>query len=187
MELCASAGRLSSDKNKVDDYEFMWNANVSQWVSGGEMLERLKQAFQSLGQPQAEPSKSQSLKLATAFLLIETGRSDHAWDAAETDRIITSLASRFELAEEDAHALLDRAHAHADQAVSLYDTVSLINDHCSMDERRQILLDCWRVAFADGILDRHEEHLIRQLGEWLYLSHQDFIQLKHKAEAESGQ
>lgn len=151
------------------------------------MLARLKQALQSLGQGEANPaSKSQSLRLATAFLLIETGRADHAWDESETDQIVLRLANRFELTKEEAQELVDQAHAHADEAVSLFDTVNLINDRCSVEERQKVLLDCWRVAYADGMLDRHEEHLIRQLAEWLYLPHQDFIRLKHQAEAEAA-
>lgn len=148
------------------------------------MLARLKEAFTSLAQPQPEADKEHSLRLATAYLLIETGRSDHDWDDAESDQIVARLVSRFQLSGDDAESLLQQAHAHADDAISLFDTVKIINEACSADERKQILLDCWRVAFADGILDRHEEHLIRQLGEWLYLSHQDFIQMKHQAESE---
>lgn len=148
------------------------------------MLARLRELLKSLEGPQTEPSKSQSLRLATAYLLIETGRADHVWDESEAEQIVARLASRFDLDETDARALLDQAHAHADDAVSLYDTVNVLNERCSVDERKQVLLDCWRVAFSDGFLDRYEEHLIRQLSEWLYLSHQDFVQLKHKAQAE---
>jgi uncharacterized tellurite resistance protein B-like protein len=36
----------------------------------------------------------------------------------------------------------------------------------------------WEVAYADGRLDRYEEHMIRQVADLLYLSHSDFIRTK---------
>jgi len=41
----------------------------------------------------------------------------------------------------------------------------------------------WQVAFADDNLDRYEEHLIRKVAELTYVSHQDFIRLKHSSSA----
>lgn len=151
------------------------------------MIARLKQAFQSLaGGGENQPVPSQSLRLATAFLLIEVGRADNQWEAEEAEKIVLRVAEYFQLEPPVAEALVEQAKGHADDSVSLYDTVEILNQRCSAEEKSQILLDCWRVAFADGVLDKHEEHLIRQLSEWLYLSHKDFIQLKHKAEAEHG-
>ena len=43
----------------------------------------------------------------------------------------------------------------------------------------------WQMVFADGEKDHYEEHLIRQVAELLYLSHSEFIQARHKAEAEA--
>ena len=36
----------------------------------------------------------------------------------------------------------------------------------------------WRVAYADGRLDKYEESLIRQVAELTYVSHSDYIRLK---------
>ncbi len=36
----------------------------------------------------------------------------------------------------------------------------------------------WRVAYADGHLDKYEEHLIRQVAELTYVPHQDYIRAK---------
>jgi uncharacterized tellurite resistance protein B-like protein len=36
----------------------------------------------------------------------------------------------------------------------------------------------WRVAYADRHLDAHEEHLLRELAELLYLPHSEFIRAK---------
>lgn len=44
----------------------------------------------------------------------------------------------------------------------------------------------WRVAFADGRLDRYEEHLIRRIADLLHLPHRDFIRAKLRAQGEEG-
>ena len=41
-----------------------------------------------------------------------------------------------------------------------------------------MLTAMWRVAFADGDLDKYEEHLIRRTTELLRLDHSDFIRAK---------
>ena len=41
----------------------------------------------------------------------------------------------------------------------------------------------WKVAFADGDLDKYEERLIRQMSDLIHVSHRDFIRLKHQVSA----
>jgi uncharacterized tellurite resistance protein B-like protein len=36
----------------------------------------------------------------------------------------------------------------------------------------------WEVAYADGRVDRYEDHMIRKVADLLYLSHNDFIRMK---------
>jgi uncharacterized tellurite resistance protein B-like protein len=36
----------------------------------------------------------------------------------------------------------------------------------------------WRVAFADGHLDKHEEGIIRRVADLLHLRHSEFMQCK---------
>ncbi len=40
----------------------------------------------------------------------------------------------------------------------------------------------WLVAYADGNLDKYEEHLIRQVAELIYVPHRDYIQCKLAAQ-----
>ena len=48
-----------------------------------------------------------------------------------------------------------------------------------------MIFNMWEVAYADGKIDRYEDHLIRQVADLLYLSHKDFIRSKHKARPEA--
>ena len=44
----------------------------------------------------------------------------------------------------------------------------------------------WRVAFADGRIDKYEEHLVRKAADLLYVPHRHFIRAKLKIEGESS-
>jgi uncharacterized tellurite resistance protein B-like protein len=39
----------------------------------------------------------------------------------------------------------------------------------------------WQVAYADGHLSAHENHLMRKIADLLYVSHSDYIAAKVRA------
>ncbi|MEM1153413.1 MAG: TerB family tellurite resistance protein [Pseudomonadota bacterium] len=53
-------------------------------------------------------------------------------------------------------------------------------------QKLELIGSMWRVAYADGRLDKYEEHLIRQVAELCYVSHEDYIKSKLSAEHESA-
>ena len=125
----------------------------------------------------------QQLQLASAALMIELGRSDRSFDTAETQAMIEILKSRYGLEQEALDELMALAEAEASEATSLYQFTSLMNEHFEYSEKVKLILNMWEVAFADGKIDRYEEHLIRKVADLLYLSHKDFIQGKQEARA----
>lgn len=124
------------------------------------------------------------LRIAAALLLIEVAHADHAWEQSEIDTIIDRITKLFSLDESTAQALYEEARQKDEASTSLQPTLRLINDHFSPEQKFEMLTDLWRVAFADGSLDHHEEHQIRRIAELLYLPHSQFIQAKLRAEAE---
>ena len=126
-----------------------------------------------------------ALHMATALLLVEVGQADFKWDDAEISVIIKRLADTFSLPVSEAEMLFEQARKQSCAEVSLHPTLRAINDSCDKQQKRKILEDCWRVAFADGKIDRYEEHHIRRIAELLYLPHSDFIRAKLRAESEA--
>ena len=57
------------------------------------------------------------------------------------------------------------------------------DSHLSQDDKYAVLENIWRVAFADGRIDKYEEHIIRRIAELLHLNHREYIQARHRAEA----
>ena len=53
-----------------------------------------------------------------------------------------------------------------------------------MKIKKRLIKSLWNVAFADGKLDKYEEHLIRKISDLIHISHSDFINQKIKAKKE---
>ncbi len=45
-----------------------------------------------------------------------------------------------------------------------------------------MLESIWRVALADGRIDKYEEQLIRRIADLLHLHHREYMQARHRAE-----
>lgn len=130
--------------------------------------------------------RDKALHMATALLLVEVGQADFEWDDAEIELIIERLAKMFTLSIPQAEALFEEARTQSHSEISLHPTLRAINESCNRDQKRRILEDCWRVAYADGVIDRYEEHHIRRIAELLYLPHGEFIRAKHHAAEQAG-
>lgn len=126
------------------------------------------------------------LRLASAALMIELSKSDQEIDKTETAKLVQILKERFELEQEDLDELITLAEEDVREATSLYQFTSLMNEHFNYGEKVQLVMNMWEVAFADGKIDRYEEHLIRKVAELLYLDHKDFILSKQRAREASG-
>ena len=150
------------------------------------MLSRLKQL---ISQPDVADAIDASgrVQRAAAALLIEVARADFNADPAEIDSVRAALSAVFELDERELDELIDDVCREVEQSGSLHPYTSLI--HGAWDEARKIELmrALWRVAFADGRVDRYEEHILRRIADLLYLRHQDFIRSKHAAEQDAEQ
>lgn len=127
---------------------------------------------------ETEKALSYRLQLACAVLLIETARADFEESVAEHKALQTLLCDTLKIEKSDIEPLLELATEHADSATSLYQFTRLINDHYKPKQKVQLISNMWKVAFADGRIDKYEDHLIRRVSELIYVSHQDFISTK---------
>lgn len=121
-------------------------------------------------------------KLATAALLLEVTRADHDVCAAETALVRKALSRAFELGEAELAELIELAEVEHDAAVCLHSFTRTINDSLDNGQKSHIIELLWMVAYADGDLDSHEEHLIRKVADLLHVSHAQFIAAKLRAE-----
>ena len=97
--------------------------------------------------------ENRNLELACAALMFEVARADFAIEAA--DRV--------------------------DAATCLFEFTRAVNELATVDQKRALLSMMWRVAMADNVLNRYEEHVIRKVADLLYLPHSDFMLAKRDA------
>lgn len=144
------------------------------------MIGSLKALFETPARETKEALRHR-LQLASAALLIETARADFTQDGDEEAAMEKLLHNSLKLPTAEVHELMVKATAKADVATSLYEFTRLINDHYLEEEKLQLIHNMWAVAWADGNIDKYEEHLIRRVAELIYVSHQEFIRLKLEA------
>jgi uncharacterized tellurite resistance protein B-like protein len=124
-----------------------------------------------------------TLRVATAVLLVEVTRADFIVEPAERLRLRQLLEQQFGLSTEELDALLEQAETDADRLVSIQHITRLMNQHYDHAMKRRVIEMMWHMVYADGEKDHYEEHLIRQVADLLYISHSEFIQARHQAEA----
>ena len=144
------------------------------------MLNRLKSL---LGSP--ESPKPPSEALSTALLLLELARADFAFEAPELARIRELLQARYGLDGAALDTLLAEAGDQARQSVSLHGYVGALNGRLDADGKRELITMLWQVAWADGRIDKYEEHLLRRLVDLLHIPMADYIRAR-EATAPTG-
>jgi len=113
--------------------------------------------------------------------MFEVARADFAVDAKELDAVNALLTEQFDLTSEEVASVTEQAAQQADAATCLYEFTRTLNELASVEEKRALLVMMWRVAMADNVLSRYEEHLIRKVADLLYVPHSDFMAAKQQA------
>lgn len=141
------------------------------------MIKALKVLFEVPAQ-ESEVSRKHRMQVAAAALLIETSRADFTAGGEEQAALETLLSTALGLDPDEVHELVEIATQQVDEATSLYEFTREINDHYSPSHKIQLIEAMWKVAYADGRLDKYEEALIRQVAELTYVPHPDYIRTK---------
>jgi len=145
------------------------------------MLLAIKQFFEeklAFGTEKEADKSAKKIELTTAALMFELMITDSNIDQREREALTAVLCETFQLEQGNLEDLLKMAETAATQATSLYEFTSLINANYDYEQRVQLIENLWRVAFADHKLDRYEEHMIRKVGDLIYVKHSDFIRTK---------
>lgn len=131
-----------------------------------------------------EHIKNKRARLAAAALLVEVVHVDGAITAEERRALLAGVRSQFSLNEEDARELLSLAETQARQAVDLHQFTSLINKQFSAEQKSELIEELWRAAYADEVLHKHEEHLVRKVADLLYVPNASVLSAKQRVKDE---
>lgn len=144
------------------------------------MIGALKALFETKADDSPEELQHR-LHLAAAALLMETARADFTQDGVEQEELQRALVDTLEVSTIDLQDLVTAAEQRVDEATSLFQFTRVLNDHYSAQQKQLLIGAMWRVAYADGRIDKYEEHLIRKVADLIYVSHADYIRLKLEA------
>lgn len=149
------------------------------------MIKNITKFFEEFMEPAETASAEEdfhSIEFATAALLMEVSRSDSLSEKGraevEMEAVLVILQRLFEFSDVEVAQLMELAADASDEAHDLYSFTKLINEHYDYNAKKQLVINLWEVAFADGRIDAFEEHIIRRISGLVHLANQDFIKAK---------
>jgi len=148
------------------------------------MLKTLRDLFDAVlpPHPDAPPAHAEhALQLATAVLLVEVMRSDPEIADAERKAVALALRNQFGLRDDEGERLVELAQRASREATDYFAFTSKINEAFDMPQKIVIVEHMWRVAYADGVLGAHENHVMRRLSDLLHIPHGAYVNAKARA------
>jgi uncharacterized tellurite resistance protein B-like protein len=148
------------------------------------MINIVRQFFEKHIKPSQEsPEKvsEHALQIATAALLIEMMRADAEISEDEQQTITATIKSKFKLSDQETNDLLQLAKEEIWESTGYFEFTSLINKGFTHEQKKKVIEHLWDVAYADAILDKHEEYMVRKIAGLIHVSHRDFIEAKLRA------
>lgn len=144
------------------------------------LMDRVAEAIAATDD-EADIDRDEAIRMATAVLMIDVARSDHVFEESEFDRVLQLVQSHFKLPAEQAAELVDAANDKAEDLVSAYDFTKVLHEHLDHGEKSRIVGLLWKVAYADGRLNKYEDSLVLKISDLLHVSRGLVMRLKHDA------
>ncbi|MDH0450515.1 TerB family tellurite resistance protein [Shewanella sp. GD04112] len=145
------------------------------------MIAKLKRFLQSHTQAISPEEKAHQLKLAAASMLLEVVFADETLAVEEMALLPTLLTETLSMPAQEANELIEEAKKAQGNATSLFEFTNTINAEFSLEQKQQLLLAMWQLAYADGQLSQYEDQIIRRTADLLYLKHSELIQMRNQA------
>ena len=145
------------------------------------MVNTIKAFFEkhiSAAPGESDSISEHSLQIATAALLVEMMRADTHISEGERKTITNAMRSKFRLTGEETEDVLKLAEDRIWESTGYFEFTSLMNKGFSYKQKIKVIEHLWEVAYADTVLDKHEEYMVRKIADLIYVSHKDFIDAK---------
>jgi uncharacterized tellurite resistance protein B-like protein len=125
--------------------------------------------------------RKDAIRSATAVLMVDVARADYEFDAEEFDSLLQLIQAHFDLSPDEAADLVNTADEKVDDLVSLHDFTQLLHNNLDEKEKADVVGLLWKIAYADGRLDKYEDALVLKISDLLHVSRGKVMQLKHDA------
>ena len=144
------------------------------------MINKIKDLLTKFGNKEEieEESDLSQLNNACAALLIEIAFADKEFDETEKISLKQTLVETYAIEDNEIDEIIKDAENTVSESTSLYGYTRIVNDEFEYKDKLSLLRNLWKVAYADGYLDKYEEHLIRKISDLVHISHSDYIKIK---------
>ena len=126
----------------------------------------------------SQQEKNFEIELTGSILAYEIARADGGISHEELTVLmgeIKKIAIKVGKSPEDIFNILKE---FSDQSVSFHEFIEDINKEFSKDEKLALLDFLWRIAYADSILDTHEERLVRRIADLIHIKDIEVLKIK---------
>jgi uncharacterized tellurite resistance protein B-like protein len=146
----------------------------------------LSRVFDFLTGSAPPKDESDELELAVAALMIEAARMDNDFSSEERATIERLLAAKFHMAPAEAHDLIEKAAEKVHHSTQFFPFTQAICKALEPEQRGHIIEMLWKVAYADGVLDPHEDMLLRRLAGLIHVPDRERMLARQRALAKLG-
>jgi|TARA_B100001094_G_scaffold14289_1_gene12427 uncharacterized tellurite resistance protein B-like protein len=144
------------------------------------MIDKIKDLISNFSKKEESNQELSSSLLdnACAALLVEIAFADKDFDDTEKDSLRETLIQTYGLNEKEIEEIIEDADRSVEESTSLYGYTRIVNDEFDYEDKLDLIRNLWKVAYADGNLDKYEEHLLRKISDLIHVSHSDYINIK---------
>jgi len=129
--------------------------------------------------PRAEQhSQGRDVHLAACAVFLEAAHIDNEFDEREREHILKVFENEYGLSSEDVLELNKASEKERAKSLDLWTFTNVINEHYSNGEKTRLVELLWRLVYADGKMDEHENYFMHKLARLLRLTHRDLIDAK---------
>ena len=151
------------------------------------MLSKFKTFIETLRLSKKEPEKLSlinDIEQAALVLMVEVISSDQNL-ALEEEQLLRQLLKHHTAANDlELDELIDQAKQDSNDSLDLYHYAKKIREHFDIEQKTQLMEQLWRLAYADGQLDKYETYTIRKIADLIYIPHSDYIKAKQRVKTQ---
>lgn len=122
--------------------------------------------------------RSRDVHLAACAVFLEMAGIDNEFDERERTQILDVFRSEYGLSAGEIADLKQAAEIELLKAKGHWSFTHVINECFSNEEKSRLVELLWRLVYADGRMDEHENYFIHKLAKLLRLTHRDLIDAK---------
>ena len=145
------------------------------------MLAALQILLRKARHPRHNKLSEEHIQAAVTVLLLETMKADLDAKPEERVKVVSRLADLFEVTVEEAEAIAQAAEADTRESFLLFPLARQLNEELTPEDKNNLIEVMWEVTYADGVVHRYEERLLKNVADILHISREDFVVAEKRA------